>query len=269
MSSQADPSVGIGTGPGSAAPLVELRSLNKYFGGVRALADVDLTVARGEVLALVGDNGAGKSTLVKIVSGTLHADSGQMLIEGQDVRMESSRHAVELGIHTVYQDLSLCDNLDVVRNLFLGQERVGGALTGRRLKRSEMERETRRVLDGLSVKLKSLDTPVGRLSGGQRQGIAICRALISDPKLVMLDEPTAALGVAQRAEVLGLIKRLRDQDCGIIVISHDLGDVQEVADRVVVLRQGRIAAEFTRGAYSSDDLVAAITGSRDFLARQE
>jgi D-xylose transport system ATP-binding protein len=247
-------------------PLVELKGVNKFFGGVRALADVDLTVRRGEVLALVGDNGAGKSTLVKIISGTLHAESGEMFVEGQEVRMESSRHAVDLGIHTVYQDLSLCDNLDVVRNLFLGQERTSGVLSGKRLKRREMEDEARRVLGSLSVKLKSLDSPVGKLSGGQRQGIAICRALVTKPKLVMLDEPTAALGIAQRTEVLGLIGRLRDQDCGVIVISHDLRDVQLVADRVVVLRQGRTVAQFVRGAYSSDDLVAAITGSHDFVA---
>ncbi len=251
---------------GDVTALVELRGVNKYFGGVRALADVDLAARRGEVLALVGDNGAGKSTLVKIIAGTQHADSGEIIVEGQEVRMDGSRHAVDLGIHTVYQDLSLCDNLDVVRNLFLGQERVGGVLSARRLKRRVMEEETRRVLDSLSVKLKSLDTPVGKLSGGQRQGIAICRALVTKPKLVMLDEPTAALGIAQRAEVLGLIGRLRDQDCGVIVISHDLRDVQEVADRVVVLRQGRKVAEFRRDAYTSDDLVAAITGSHDFAA---
>lgn len=189
-----------------------------------------------------------------------------MFVEGHEVRMDNSRHAVAMGINTVYQDLSLCDNLDVVRNLFLGQERADGLLTWRRLKRSAMEEEARHVLDSLSVKLKSLDTPVGRLSGGQRQGIAICRALVTKPKLVMLDEPTAALGITQRAEVLGLISRLRDQDCGVIVISHDLRDVQQVADRVAVLRQGRKVAEFTRGNYTSDDLVAAITGSHDAVA---
>lgn len=246
-------------------PLLELAGISKYFGGVRALADISMVANRGEVVALVGDNGAGKSTLVKIVSGTLHADDGDISVDGAGVRLENSRQAVDLGIHTVYQDLSLCDNLDVVRNLFLGQEHVFGLATGRMLKRHQMEFEARRVLDSLSVKLKSLSTPVGDLSGGQRQGIAICRALVTDPKLVLLDEPTAALGVAQREEVLGLIRRLREQDRGVIVISHDLRDVQEVADRVVVLRQGRKVAEFNRGGYHPDDLVAAITGSREFV----
>lgn len=245
------------------SPLLELRGISKYFGGVRALSEIDLEVNREEVLALVGDNGAGKSTLVKIVSGTLHSDDGEILVEGQPTKLENSRQAVEMGIHTVYQDLSLCDNLDVVRNLFLGQERVFGLVSGRMLKRHQMEREAQRVLDSLSVKLKSLNAPVGDLSGGQRQGIAICRALVTDPKLVLLDEPTAALGVAQRQEVLGLIGRLREQGRGVVVISHDLRDVQEVADRVVVLRQGRKVAEFQRGEFHPDDLVAAITGSRE------
>ena len=247
----------------TTSPLLELRGISKYFGGVRALSDINLDVHRAEVLALVGDNGAGKSTLVKIVSGTLHSDDGEILIEGQQTRLENSRQAVELGIHTVYQDLSLCDNLDVVRNLFLGQERVYGVASGRMLKRHQMEREAQRVLDSLSVKLKSLSAPVGDLSGGQRQGIAIARALVTEPKLVLLDEPTAALGVAQRQEVIGLIGRLRDQGRGVVVISHDLRDVQEVADRVIVLRQGRKVAEFLRGEFHPDDLVASITGSRE------
>ena len=246
-----------------ASPLLELRGISKYFGGVRALSDIDLQVSPAEVLAVVGDNGAGKSTLVKIISGTLHADGGEIVIGGRPTRLENSRQAVELGIHTVYQDLSLCDNLDVVRNLFLGQERVYGRFSGRMLKRHQMEREAQRVLDSLSVKLKSLSTPVGDLSGGQRQGIAICRALVTDPKLVLLDEPTAALGVAQRQEVLGLIGRLRGQGRGVVVISHDLRDVQEIADRVIVLRQGRQVAEYLRGGFHPDDLVASITGSRE------
>jgi D-xylose transport system ATP-binding protein len=242
---------------------VSISGLSKYYGGVRALSDVNLTLNRGEVVALVGDNGAGKSTLVKLLAGTERADGGDIRIEGQLVTMESSRSAVARGIHTVYQDLSLCDNLDAVRNLFLGQEEISGIWSGRRLRRADMEAETQRILASLAVKLRSLNTPVGRLSGGQRQGIAICRALVTNPKMVLLDEPTAALGVSQRAEVLALIRRLKDQNCGVLVISHDLRDVQEVADRVVVLRLGEKVAEFKSGEYSSQDLVAAITGAHE------
>jgi len=245
------------------ADLVSITGLTKYYGGVRALSNVDLSLNRGEVVALVGDNGAGKSTLVKLLAGTERADGGEIRVEGVLSRMDSSRSAVALGIHTVYQDLSLCDNLDAVRNLFLGQEEISGIWTGRRLRRAAMEAETQRILGSLSVKLRSLNTPVGRLSGGQRQGIAIGRALVTQPKLVLLDEPTAALGVSQRAEVLALIRRLKDQDVGVLVISHDLRDVQEVADRVVVLRLGEKVAEFAAGNYSSQDLVGAITGAHE------
>jgi D-xylose transport system ATP-binding protein len=245
--------------------LLELRQVSKYFGGVRALHEVDLSLEQGEVVALVGDNGAGKSTLVKVISGVEHPDTGEMWMRGGSVRLDSPRHAAALGIHTVYQDLSLCDNLDAVRNLFLGQEIAGGRWRGRPLNRHRMEVEARRVLDGLSVKIRSLSTPVGGLSGGQRQGIAICRALISDPRLVLLDEPTAALGVSQRAEVLELIGRLREQNRGVLVISHDLKDVQEVADRVVVMRLGTKVAEFTRGSYTSSELVAAMTGAHEAI----
>jgi D-xylose transport system ATP-binding protein len=248
------------------ADLVSITGLTKYYGGVRALSQVDLTLHQGEVVALVGDNGAGKSTLVKLLAGTERADAGEIKVEGQAVKMESSRSAVALGIHTVYQDLSLCDNLDAVRNLFLGQEQYSGIWTGRRLRRADMEAETQRILSSLSVKLRSLNTPVGRLSGGQRQGIAIGRALVTRPKLVLLDEPTAALGVTQRAEVLALIRRLKEQQCGVMVISHDLRDVQEVADRVVVLRLGEKVAEFTAGQYNSQDLVGAITGAHETAA---
>ncbi len=243
--------------------MVSITGLSKYYGGVRALSNVDITLQRGEVVALVGDNGAGKSTLVKLLAGTESPDAGEIRVEGQVVKMDSSRNAVALGIHTVYQDLSLCDNLDAVRNLYLGQEKISGIWTGKRLRRAEMEIETHRILGSLSVKLRSLSTPVGRLSGGQRQGIAIGRTLVTNPKLVLLDEPTAALGVTQRAEVLALIRRLKEQNCGVMIISHDLRDVQEVADRVVVLRLGEKVNEFKAGQYTSQDLVAAITGAYD------
>ncbi len=246
-----------------AEPLLELHGVSKYFGGVRALHEVDLVLRAGEVVALVGDNGAGKSTLVKVISGVEHPDAGEFRVGGRTVGLETPRAAAAQGIRTVYQDLSLCDNLDAVRNLFLGQEIAGTVWLGKPLDRHRMEVEARRVLDSLSVRIRSLATPVGGLSGGQRQGIAISRALISDPRLVLLDEPTAALGVSQRAEVLDLIGRLRAQGRGVLVISHDLKDVQEVADRVVVMRLGAKVAEYTRGGYTSSELVAAITGAHE------
>ena len=175
-------------------PLLELHGVSKFFGGVRALHQVDLALHAGEVVALVGDNGAGKSTLVKVISGVEHPDAGEIRVGGEAVGLDTPRAAAAYGIRTVYQDLSLCDNLDAVRNLFLGQEIAGGVWLGKPLDRHRMEVEARRVLDSLSVRIRSLATPVGGLSGGQRQGIAICRALISDPRLVLLDEPTAALG---------------------------------------------------------------------------
>jgi D-xylose transport system ATP-binding protein len=251
------------TTPGDEAGVVRLRQVSKYFGGVRALHEVDLDLREGEVVALVGDNGAGKSTLVKVISGVEHPDTGDVFVDGESVRMDNPRAAATHGIHTVYQDLSLCDNLDTVRNLFLGQERTGGWWRGRPLDQHRMETEARRVLDDLSVKIRSLGTPVGGLSGGQRQGIAIGRALISEPRLLILDEPTAALGVSQRTEVLDLIGRLREQGRGVLVISHDLKDVQHVADRVVVMRLGSKVAEFTRGGYTSSELVAAMTGAHE------
>jgi D-xylose transport system ATP-binding protein len=250
--------------PRSAAPpLLTLTGISKYFGGVRALHEVDLTVDAGEVVALVGDNGAGKSTLVKIIAGVEAPDTGTVAVDGRTLRLDSPRAAAHEGIHTVYQDLSLCDNLDAVQNLFLGHERTAAWWRGRPLRRQEMERRAHEVLEGMSVRLRSFTSPVGGMSGGQRQGIAICRALVSDPRLVMLDEPTAALGVSQRAEVLDLILRLKQQHRGVLVISHDMHDVQRVADRVVVLRLGAKVAEFTRGSYTPTELVAAITGAHE------
>ena len=251
------------SGEVAGPPMLELRQVSKYFGGVRALHEVNLSLDAGEVVALVGDNGAGKSTLVKVISGVEHPDAGELFVHGKAVRLDTPRAAAAQGIRTVYQDLSLCDNLDAVRNLFLGQELAGPAWRGRPLSRHRMENEARAVLDGLSVRIRSLSTPVGSLSGGQRQGIAICRALISDPKLVLLDEPTAALGVSQHSEVLELVDRLRQQGRAVLLISHDLKDVQQVADRVVVMRLGTKVAEFVRGGYTADHLVAAITGAHE------
>jgi D-xylose transport system ATP-binding protein len=241
--------------------LLELTKVSKHFGGVRALHEVDMSVRKGEVVALIGDNGAGKSTLVKVVSGVESPDTGEIRVRGESTRLDSPRAAAEAGIRTVFQDLSLCDNLDAVQNLFLGQERHGPMWTGKRIRRQVLEEQAQRILESLSVKLRSLSTPVVALSGGQRQGIAICRALISDPAVVILDEPTAALGVSQRGEVLDLINRLREQGRGVVVISHDMRDVRQIADRIVVLRLGSKVAEFRRGEYTPADLVGAMTGA--------
>lgn len=260
-----DPAARPGAATG-APPILRLSAISKYFGGVRALHQVDLELHTGEVVALVGDNGAGKSTLVKIIAGVERPDNGETLLDGVEVRLDTPRAATGAGIHTVYQDLSLCDNLDAIKNLFLGQEHTSGWWRGRALRRRAMEDQAKAVLDSMAVRLRSFTTPVGGLSGGQRQGIAICRALVSDPRLVMLDEPTAALGISQRAEVLDLVLRLKEQGRGVLMISHDLKDVQHVADRVVVLRLGAKVAEFHRGSYSSGELVAAITGAHEAVA---
>lgn len=242
-------------------PVLELRNVSKHFGGVHALEGVSLAIFPGEVVALVGDNGAGKSTLVKTIAGINVPDAGEILVNGVQVRITEPHDSMRLGIQTVYQDLALCDNLDTVQNLFLGRELQGGFLAAGRLRRADMESRARKILRELGVNtLLDLTVPVGSLSGGQRQSVAICRSVLWEPKVVLLDEPTAALGVAQRKEVMALIMRLRATNHGVVVISHDLADVQEMADTVVVLRLGRKVAEFSRGAFSRDDLVSAITG---------
>jgi D-xylose transport system ATP-binding protein len=239
--------------------------VSKLFGGVHALEQIDFAIGAGEIVAVVGDNGAGKSTLLKIVSGLQPADHGEILIDGEPVSLRLPSDASALGIETVYQDLALCDNLDTVQNLFLGREQARRVLMGARLRRAQMEHRAQEVLSGLGVKIRSLRTPVGRLSGGQRQSIAVCRSTLADPRLVLLDEPTAALGVEQTGGVLDLIRRLRSEHgCSVVLISHALRDVLDVADRIVVLRLGRKVAEFenTNHDVSSDQLVAAITGVR-------
>ncbi|MDW5593079.1 ATP-binding cassette domain-containing protein [Conexibacter stalactiti] len=242
--------------------LLEVRSATKHFGGVTALDEVSISVDAGEVVALVGDNGAGKSTLVKTIAGYLPPDHGEIRWRGEPVDLRHPTDATALGIETVYQDLALCDNLDTVQNLFLGREKVMYGLFGRRLARAEMEKQARAALDGLNiVTLKSLRTPIGKLSGGQRQSVAVCRSILTDPQLVLLDEPTAALGVAQRREVLDLIRRVRDQNRGVLLISHDLADVKEVSDRVVVLRLGRTVAELDGASCTHEELIAHITGA--------
>ena len=264
MASRVPPSseaAGLGGTPSST--IVELRQVCKYFGGVAALSSVDFTVGLGEVVGLVGDNGAGKSTLVKILSGIEHPESGEYLFAGERVGVNRPSDATALGIQTVYQDLALCDNLNAVQNLFLGREQHSGVISGRRLHHVSMEARTAELLNALGVTtITSLHSPVRVYSGGQRQILAVCRSLLWDPRVVVLDEPTAALGVVQRRHVVDLIERLRSPERGIVIISHDLHDVvMPLTDRVVVLRLGRVAANFSTGDTNVDSVVAAITGA--------
>lgn len=241
----------------SGAPILSLKGVNKSFGAVSALTDIHLDVHAGEVVALVGDNGAGKSTLVKVLSGVHQPDSGDITFDGRPVSISSPAAAIELGIATVFQDLALCENLDVVANLFLGRE-----LGTSRLNEVQMETRSWELLGELSARIPSVRIPIASLSGGQRQTVAIARSLLVNPRLIMLDEPTAALGVAQTAEVLNLIERVRERGLGVIMISHNMEDVRAVADTIAVLRLGRNNGFFGPEA-SNHDLVAAITGATD------
>jgi D-xylose transport system ATP-binding protein len=251
------------------APLLELEGISKRFGPVQALDRVDFAVHAGEVVGLVGDNGAGKSTLVKAIAGIHGADAGSIRFEGREVTISKPQDATELGIATVYQDLALCDNLDVVANLFLGREEIspGAGQLSRQLDESDMEQQTGDLLSNLAVTIPSLRTEVGMLSGGQRQQVAVARSLLGEPRVVLLDEPTAALGVAQTEQVLGVIRRLRERGLGVVVISHNLVDVFEVADRIFVLRLGRAAGDFRAEGTTEEIVVSAITGAS--LEREE
>jgi D-xylose transport system ATP-binding protein len=251
--------------------ILSARGLSKRFGPVQALDGVDLEVRSGEVLALVGDNGAGKSTLVKSISGIHSVDSGEIVFEGKQARISGPASATQLGIATVYQDLALCDNLDVVANLFLGKEEIlgGPAATLRALDEIEMEQRSHELLEQLSVTIPSVRSEVGTLSGGQRQQVAVARSLLGEPKIVMLDEPTAALGVVQTKQVLDLIRRLRERNLGVVVISHNLADVFAVADRIFVLRLGRRAGIFDAAQTSEEQVVGAITGAMTDTEEQE
>ena len=247
--------------PAGARPLLEARGVSKRFGPVQALDSVDFHVSAGEVVALVGDNGAGKSTLIKTITGAGPADAGTMTFDGQPVTINTPHDSAVLGISAVYQDLALCDNLDVVENLFLGREIRQGPPAGP-IDEIEMERESRRLLDLLSVRtLKSVRSEVGTLSGGQRQTVAIARSMLGEPRLVILDEPTAALGLAQTEQVLQLVRRLREQGLAVILISHNLNDVFAVADRITVLWLGRNGGEFSADAGNRQAVVGAITGA--------
>jgi D-xylose transport system ATP-binding protein len=240
-----------------STPLLEVRGITKRFAAVRALRGVDFRVMPGEVVGLVGDNGAGKSTLVKVISGIHPVDEGEYLWHGEPQTIHGPNDAADLGIATVYQDLALCDNLDVVENLYLGREAAAGVL----LDEVAMEQKANELLGELSVTtIQSVRGEVGAMSGGQRQSVAIARSLLGEPKLVILDEPTAALGVAQTEQVLALIKRLKARGLGVIVISHNLRDVFEVVDRIFVMRLGAPGGEFDVNTATEHDVVAAITG---------
>jgi len=238
-------------------PLLELRGLSKSFGPVQALSDVDFAVRPGEVMALVGDNGAGKSTLIKCVAGIHPADEGEILFDGEPVAVHGPKDAARLGIEVVYQDLALCDNLDVVQNMYLGREEHDVL---QRLREPVMEHKTSETLRSLAVTtIRSIRQPVASLSGGQRQSVAVARAVMWNSRVVLLDEPTAALGVAQTRQVLELVKRLADQGLAVVIISHNLHDVFEVAHRITVLRLGRNVAEFERARTNEQEVVHAIT----------
>jgi D-xylose transport system ATP-binding protein len=246
--------------------LLELRGVDKNFGPVRALTGIDLDIPAGEVTALVGDNGAGKSTLIKTISGIWHPDGGQILWEGAPVHVHTPRDAAALGIATVYQDLALCDNLDIVQNIFLGRERVRRGL----LDEPDMEIAARKTLADLSVTtVRSIRQEVGSLSGGQRQAVAVARAIMFDARLVIMDEPTAALGVSQTGVVLDLITRLSSRGIAVLVISHNLNDVFAVADRVAVLYLGRMVAQGPRSEFDTQSTVELITTGTRTDARGE
>jgi D-xylose transport system ATP-binding protein len=254
----AAPSAGhLEEGRGVAEALLELRGVHKHFGAVHALKGVDFHVSKGEVMALVGDNGAGKSTMVKAIAGTYAIDKGQILWEGEPVSISSPRDASARGIEVVYQDLALCDNLDVVQNMYLGREALSFP---RRLDELSMEKRAREVMKELSVTtIQSVRQTVAGLSGGQRQSVAVAKAVLWNSQLVILDEPTAALGVAQTRQVLDLVRRLATKGLAVVLISHNMSDVFEVADKITVLRLGQNVAEFATKDTNQREVVEAIT----------
>ncbi|MFJ3775560.1 ATP-binding cassette domain-containing protein [Streptomyces sp. NPDC090075] len=245
-------------------PLLALRGVSKRFAAVQALVDVDLEIRAGEVVALVGGNAAGKSTLVKVVSGVLSPDRGVLVWEGRPVQIRRPHDARALGIATVYQDLAMCGNLDVVGNLFLGREIHRYSV----LDEVEMERRTRELLRTLPVDVPDVRAPLATLSSGQRQAVAITRSFLSAPRLLLLDEPTASLGIEQTNQLLDLVEELRDRGTGVLLISHNMGDIKAVADRVAVLRLGRNNGLFDVGRTSQEQIIASITGAADHSGRQ-
>jgi D-xylose transport system ATP-binding protein len=252
----------------SDTPLLEIRDLSKTFGSVQALTDVDFEVRTGEVMALVGDNGAGKSTLIKCIAGIHGYDSGGIFFDGDEVHIHGPKDSAKLGIEVVYQDLALCDNLDVVQNMYLGRE-IRDFLF--RLREPVMEQRTAETLKGLRVTtIRSIRQAVATLSGGQRQSVAVARAVMWNSKLVILDEPTAALGVAQTRQVLNLVRRLAEKDLGVAIISHNLHDVFECSDRITVLRLGQKVGTFETSKVTQQEIVHAITaGTLDHVPGME
>jgi D-xylose transport system ATP-binding protein len=241
----------------SETPLLQLRGISKSFGSVRALDDVDFEVRDGEVMALVGDNGAGKSTLIKTVAGIHTADHGEIYFDGKPVQIHGPKDSAKLGIEVVYQDLALCDNLDVVQNMYLGRETRDWLF---RLREPPMEQRTAETLKSLAVTtIRSIRQPVASLSGGQRQSVAVAKAVQWNSRLVILDEPTAALGVAQTEQVLALVKRLAERGLAVVLISHNLHDIFEVATRITVLRLGRDIGVYERAKTTQQEVVQAIT----------
>ena len=247
-----------------ASPILSLRKVNKSFGPVHVLKDVDFDAYAGKVTALVGDNGAGKSTLIKCIAGIYTPETGEFIFEGNKVTIAGPRDATALGIEIVYQDLALCDNLDIVHNMFLGREEKSGIT----LNESTMESMAKKTLDGLSVRtVKSIRQKVASLSGGQRQTVAIARAVLWNSKVVILDEPTAALGVAQTEQVLKLVRQLADNGLAVIVISHNLNDVFQVADNIAAMYLGTMAAQVEKNSVNQNDVVRLITtGSSDAIS---
>jgi D-xylose transport system ATP-binding protein len=242
-------------------PILELRGISKSFGAVQALYEVDFHVSRGEVMALVGDNGAGKSTLIKCIAGIYSFDSGDVYFEGEQVNIHGPKDAARLGIEVVYQDLALADNLDVVQNMYLGREEVAGPV--RALDEVKMEKRAKDTLATLSVTtIQSVRQTVAGLSGGQRQSVAVAKAVMWNSRVVILDEPTAALGVAQTRQVLDLVKRLGQQGLAVVLISHNLHDIFEVADTITVLRLGQNVAEYKRADVTQTQVVEAITAGK-------
>ncbi|MEU6227158.1 ATP-binding cassette domain-containing protein [Streptomyces sp. NPDC047042] len=240
-------------------PLLALRGVSKRFAAVQALVDIELEIRAGEVVALVGDNAAGKSTLVKVISGVGPPDKGVIEWQGSPVQIKRPQDASGLGIATVYQDLAMCENLDVVANLFLGREihRFGV------LDEVEMERRTRELLHTLSIRIPDVRVPLAGLSGGQRQVVAITRSFLASPRLLLLDEPTASLGIQQTNQLLDLIEELRDKGLGVLLISHNMSDIKAVADRVAVLRLGRNNGLFNVNTTSQEQIISSITGAAD------
>jgi D-xylose transport system ATP-binding protein len=237
-------------------PILSLRGINKSFGPVHVLKNVDFDAYAGQVTALVGDNGAGKSTLIKCIAGIYQAEEGEFIFEGQKVAVNGPRDATGLGIEIVYQDLALCDNLDIVHNMFLGREVKKGVV----LNESNMESLARKTLDGLSVRtVKSIRQNVSSLSGGQRQTVAIARAVLWNSKVVILDEPTAALGVAQTEQVLNLVRRLADNGLAVILISHNLNDIFQVADNIAALYLGTMAGQVKKNEVTTNHVIELIT----------